>query len=225
MWKEKHFSLWISSISPCIFFSFYPPAFFFKLYHIFSFFLCLCFISLLHSVGMQLSRSSPRPRPVTETHVWTHAHALKQPSTSACFVFYINVLSCTSSSAAFIVVMLIHHSDGTWTGCWSNSRYFFVCSQRESVFFYFLKASTVVPVCLQRDLSTTCVVCACLNVCEHACVWIPTRFCVRACGWGFSAFEVAIVAMTFFWAELQWSPPPPLTSAFYSELDLFLLLQ
>lgn len=95
------------------FFFFTLQHFFFKRYHIFSFFLCLRFISLLHSVGMQLSRSRPRPCLVTETHVCTHAHALKQTSTSACFVFHINVLSCTSSSAASIVVMLIYHPDCT----------------------------------------------------------------------------------------------------------------
>lgn len=52
----------------------------------------------------------------THTHtVHTHTHSLNQTDTNTCFGFCINALSCTSSSAAFIVVMLLHHSDCTWT--------------------------------------------------------------------------------------------------------------
>lgn len=113
---------WISSISLCAFL-FLSLQHFYKLDHIFScfFFLRVRFISLLHSVGMQPSRSRPRPRLVTETahmsahtHAYsTHSHTLNQTDTNTCFGFCINALSCTSSSAAFIVVMLLHHSDCT----------------------------------------------------------------------------------------------------------------
>lgn len=72
--KRKTF-LFVDFFNFTLYFFFFLPSsiFFFKLYHIFSFFLCLRFISLLHSVGMQLLRSRARPRPVTETHVCTHA--------------------------------------------------------------------------------------------------------------------------------------------------------
>lgn len=127
MWKEKHFSLWISSISPCIFFLFTLQHFFFKLYHIFSFFLCLRFISASFCRNAAVEVKTKATASDWGTCLNTRATS-KQTRASTCFVFYINVLSCTSSSAAFIVVMLIHHSDGTWTGCWINSRSFFAFS-------------------------------------------------------------------------------------------------
>lgn len=49
----------------------------------------------------------------TQTHTCTystHSRTLNQTDTNTCFSFCINALSCTSSSAAFIVVMLVHHS-------------------------------------------------------------------------------------------------------------------
>lgn len=80
------------------------------------------FISGLHSVGMQLLRSRPRPLLVPETvHMPTHTHSicshtLNQGDTSTCFCTpCINALSCTSSSTAFVVVLLLHHPDCTWT--------------------------------------------------------------------------------------------------------------
>lgn len=78
------------------------------------------FISGFHSVGMQLLRSRPRPWPVPEiVHMPTHTHRVcshtpNQSDTSTCFCTHgINVLSCTSSSTAFVVVLLLHHPDCT----------------------------------------------------------------------------------------------------------------
>lgn len=54
-------------------------------------------------------------------HACTHTHnicsrTLNQGDTSTCFCTYcINALSCTSSSTAFVFVLLLHHPDCTWT--------------------------------------------------------------------------------------------------------------
>lgn len=114
---------------------------FFKLYHIFVFFLRLRFISLLHFAGMQLLRSRTRPRLVAKTHVcshWKHTlpHTLNQPDTNICFGFCINVLSCTSSSAAFIGFILIYYPDCSWTKVYINSH--FMCHLQWKTFFFIL---------------------------------------------------------------------------------------
>lgn len=128
MWKEKHFSLWISSISPCIFFLFTLQHFFFQALPHFQLFPLSpfhLFASFCRNAAVEVKTKATASD--WDTCLNTRATS-KQTRASTCFVFYINVLSCTSSSAAFIVVMLIHHSDGTWTGCWINSRSFFVLS-------------------------------------------------------------------------------------------------
>lgn len=110
------------------FFSFYPPAFFFQALPHFQLFPLSpfhLFASFCRNAAVEVKTKATASD--WDTCLNTRATS-KQTRASTCFVFYINVLSCTSSSAAFIVVMLIHHSDGTWTGCWINSRSFFVFS-------------------------------------------------------------------------------------------------
>lgn len=117
--------------------------------------------------------------------------------------------------------MLIHHSDGTWTGCWINSRSFLVSSEG----ICFLKnASTVVPVLLRCDLSAAGV------ACTIECLWTRLSFD----GWpGFLRVGLWLGILGLWGCDcchdifVSCRTPAvfPPTSAFYSELNLFLLWQ